>query len=77
MNKPLAIAGGLVAAFAIWTVYVANNPVAQEKSKARAAIADCRKATGDDLMPRESRLLARGACEKMESDFQAKYRATP
>lgn len=47
------------------------------RTRASAAIDECRRTAGDDLIDRSGRQLARGACEKMESQFVEKYNSRP
>lgn len=68
---------GLIGAFATYAIVLSNDPETREAGAARNAIALCRKNVADDLLDRNVRLMMRGACEKMESDFQTKFGTSP
>lgn len=67
----------LVAAFLAWAFLRTPSPEEREKSSARRAIELCWQDQGrKSLAPDAARFIA-GACEKMETDFVAKYGVKP
>lgn len=68
---------GLLAAFFGYGIVASSSPEAEEKAKARAAIAHCWDGyEAKSLAPGEQRFIA-GACELMEQEFLTKYGFKP
>lgn len=71
------VVGAAVVLFIWWVWSVSNDPVSQEKARARDAIALCWQDQGrKSLTGSEQRFIA-GACEMMESSYTRKYGARP
>jgi hypothetical protein len=77
MKKVLYVVAALIGAFVLYAVLMPDTPEARDRRVHRAAIEQCWKdQERKSLSPAEARFIA-GACEKMEADFKARFRATP
>ena len=63
--------------FAAFTLFGAMQPDDPAKDHARRTIALCRETVNDVLLSTSARLLARGACERMENEYETKYGRRP
>ncbi|MBC3456316.1 hypothetical protein [Pseudomonas mosselii] len=67
----------VVIAFFSFGAYKAGTPEGREKSRARQAIEICRDRESTYRGSDGAREIISGACEKLESDFRAKFGVSP
>lgn len=75
MKIVLWIVGAFVAFVVLMNVF--QTPEMRERSDARAAISRCWDEQGKKSHTPEGARFIAGACEKMESDFRAKWERSP
>lgn len=77
MKKVLLVVGALVGAFVLYALLRTETPEEREMWTVKRAIEHCWKDQARKSLPPDQARFIAGACERMESDFRAKYRREP
>lgn len=77
MKAIIYVVGSIVGIFVLYTIYVANDPVLQEKGRKRDAIELCWSTVQTPGLAPNAADLAAATCRMMESEFIEKYGVRP